>query len=100
VIDPTQLGQVVEERKTEREVVHHTQEQVPVLVVVVYKNLIEDHHLPGGMELEVELDYIVEVVGRGPGRQREVVGNLMEELELLGFAISSGGVEQMRREEI
>lgn len=77
VIIPTQLGQVVEEHKTEREVVHRTQEQVQVLVVVVYKNLIEDHHpLERGMELGVELDYIVEVVGRGPGRQREVVGNL------------------------
>ena len=100
MIDPTQLGQVVEERKTEREVVHRTQEQVLVLVVVVYTNLIEDHHLPGGMELGVELDYIVEVVGTGRGRQQEVEGNLTEELELLGFAISSGGVEQMRREEI
>ena len=73
-------------RKTGREEVHHIQAQE--LAEAVYKSLIEDHHPLGrGMELEEELDYIAEVGDKGRGQQREVVGNLMEELGLLGFAI-------------
>jgi hypothetical protein len=87
VIVPAQLGQVVEERMIELEVVRRNLAQVLVLVVEVDKSLIEDHHpLERGMELEVELDYIVEVVGKGRGLQQVVEGNLMEVLELLGFA--------------
>jgi hypothetical protein len=66
VITPAQLGQVVEVHRTEREEVRRTLAQVLVLVVGVDKSLIGDHHpLERGMELEVELDYIVEVGGKG-----------------------------------
>ena len=74
-------------RKTGREVVHHIQAQERAEAVC--KSLTEDHHYFGrGMELEEELGYIAEVEDKGRGQQREVVGNLMEELGLLGFAIS------------
>ena len=84
IIPAQQQEQAV--RKTGREVVHHIQAQE--LAEAVCKSLIEDHHCFGrGMELEEELDYIAEVGDKGRGQQREVVGNLMEELGLLGFAI-------------
>ena len=77
-----QQGQEV--RKIEREGVHRI--RVQERAGEVYKNLIEDHHPLGGMEQGVELDYIVEVGGRGRGLQ-QVVGNLWVGLGLLGFAI-------------
>jgi len=84
IIPAQQQEQAV--RKTGREEVRHIQAQE--LAEVAYKSLIEDHHYFGrGMALEEELDYIAEVGGKGRGQQREVVGNLLEELGLLGFAI-------------
>jgi len=80
-----QQGQEV--RKIEREGVHRI--RVQERAGEVYKNLIEDHHPLGGMEQGVELDYIVEVGGRGRERQQEVVGSLWVGLGLLGFAITS-----------
>jgi len=72
--------------KTGREEVRHIQAQKRAEAVC--KSLVEDHHYFGrDMELEEELDYIAEVGGKGQGQQREVVGNLLEELGLLGFAI-------------
>ena len=86
VIIPAQ--QLAEVHRTELGEVRRNLAQVLVLVVEVDKSLIEDHHpLERGMELEEELDYIVEVGGKGWGLQQVVEGNLMEEgLGLLVFA--------------